>query len=199
MRTDLNSWARSGKPWIWLNAGMASAAIIMVVGLLLFIAAKGMAHFWPGRIAQFDYVEDNGEQTRVLGIQKDSETLSAARLREIGLPPPAGETEAVRVLFKTGNRDVTGSDFHWFVQHDIREMSEPTDAMVVEREEWGDFLGFPVALKEGDSVVAGTGITTGSPQPDPETNRRNRKRADRFGELPDGTAPVQGFESQARR
>lgn len=44
-RSALRDWAQSGAPWIWLNAGAVSLCIILVVGLLLYIAAKGMSHF----------------------------------------------------------------------------------------------------------------------------------------------------------
>lgn len=153
MNENLRTWVRSGKPWIWLNAGMASAAIIMVVGLLLYIAARGMSHFWPDRVIRFDYVETDGSVSRVLGEVVETETLSAARLKAIGMTPPPGETRVQRVLIKTANRDLTGADFQWFVRHDVRNEEYPENVLELEREEWGNFIGFPVALKENGRVV----------------------------------------------
>lgn len=154
MRENLQAWVRSGKPWIWLNAGMASAAIIMVFGLILYIAVKGMGHFWPHTVLQFEYVEADGQASKVLGELIESETLTAARLKAIGMTPPPGQTEVERVLFKTGNRDLTGADFRWFVRGNMRAIEQPPGVMELEREEWGNFIGFPVALKEAGSVVA---------------------------------------------
>jgi phosphate transport system permease protein len=156
MNENLRTWVSSGKPWIWLNAGMASAAIIMVVGLLLYIAVRGLGHFWPDEVVRFDYVEADGSLSKVLGEVVETETLSAARLKDIGMTPPPGETRVQRVLIKTGNRDLTGADFHWYVRHDIRNEEYPANVLELEREEWGNFIGYPVALREnGETVEAG--------------------------------------------
>jgi len=156
MKENLRIWVSSGRPWIWLNAGMASAAIIMVFGLLLYISVRGLSHFWPDTVVRFDYVEADGSTSKVLGEVVDEETLSAARLKDIGMTPPAGETRVQRVLIKTGNRDLTGADFHWYVRHDIRNEEYPENVLELEREEWGNFIGFPLALKEnGNTVEAG--------------------------------------------
>lgn len=156
MKENLRIWVSSGRPWIWLNAGMASAAIIMVFGLLLYISVRGLSHFWPDTVVRFDYVEADGSASKVLGEVVDEETLSAARLKDIGMTPPAGETRVQRVLIKTGNRDLTGADFHWYVRHDIRNEEYPENVLELEREEWGNFIGFPLALKEnGNTVEAG--------------------------------------------
>jgi phosphate transport system permease protein len=154
MNENLQTWVKSGKPWIWLNAGMASAAIIMVVGLLLYIAARGLSHFWPDEVVRFDYLEADGNTTKVLGEVVETETLSAARLKAIGMSPPPGETRVQRVLMKTANRDLTGADFHWYLRYNISNEEYPENVLELEREEWGNFIGFPVALKESGKTVA---------------------------------------------
>ena len=37
-KDSLNSWVKSGTPWIWMNAGAVSIAVIMTLGLLAIIA-----------------------------------------------------------------------------------------------------------------------------------------------------------------
>ncbi|MGQ0657421.1 MAG: phosphate ABC transporter permease PstA [Chromatiales bacterium] len=156
MREPFKTWLQSGAPWVWLNAAMVTVALMMVVGLLLFIAARGMGHFWPGSLLAFDYTEPDGQVTRVLGEVVDRETLTAARLKAIGVTPAPGKSAVKRVLMKVGNRDLTGNDFRWFTRTgSIRNRSYPADAMVLEREEWGSFFGFPVALKENGEAVSG--------------------------------------------
>ena len=44
-KDSLNSWVKSGTPWIWMNAGAVSIAVIMTLGLLAIIA--GMRHADP--------------------------------------------------------------------------------------------------------------------------------------------------------
>ena len=156
MKPGFKAWADSGAPWIWLNAGMLSAALIMVTGLLLFIAARGLGHFWPSALVSFEYTEADGQSTKILGEVADRETLSATRLKELGIKPPPGQNRVERVLIKVGNRELTGSDFRWFAQTGIRNESHPADAIALEREEWGVFIGFPVALKENGQVVSGS-------------------------------------------
>lgn len=161
MNGHLQVWVRSGKPWIWLNAGMASAAIIMVVGLLLYIAARGMSHFWPDTVIRFDYVGTDGNVSRVLGEVVETETLGAARLKAIGMKPPPGETRVQRVLVRTANRDLAGADFQWFPRHNVRNEEYPQNVLELEREEWGNFIGFPLAIRESGKVVeSGSTLTS---------------------------------------
>jgi phosphate transport system permease protein len=41
-QNNMKSWFKSGSPWIWMNAGAVSIAIIMVIGLLAVIAVRGL-------------------------------------------------------------------------------------------------------------------------------------------------------------
>jgi phosphate transport system permease protein len=59
-----------------------------------------------------------------------------------------------RDLIKLGNRDVTGTDFAWFVKQHYQEVDFPLGAMILERREWGDFIGFLRDVKQGDEIVA---------------------------------------------
>ncbi|HSX51899.1 MAG TPA: phosphate ABC transporter permease PstA [Cellvibrio sp.] len=59
-----------------------------------------------------------------------------------------------RHLFKLGNRDVSGRDFVWFLETGMDEWEYPIDAISIERREWGNFYGYPVAIKEQDAVVS---------------------------------------------
>ena len=36
-----------GEPWVWLTAASLAIAIAMIVGLLAFIAFRGLNTFWP--------------------------------------------------------------------------------------------------------------------------------------------------------
>jgi len=54
-KDSLTNWIKSGSPWIWMNAGAVSIAVIMTLGLLAVIAVRGMAHFWPADVIVADY------------------------------------------------------------------------------------------------------------------------------------------------
>ncbi len=64
------------------------------------------------------------------------------------------EDTLVQYLIKTGNRDVTGSDFRWIEERNVKEQSDPADMMVVERREWGNFYGQLVEVKENGKTIA---------------------------------------------
>ncbi len=150
----MNNWFKSGTPWVWLNAGAVAISLVMVVGLLLLIAARGLGHFWPSNVVEFDYTEPGQESERVLGEVSRSETMTAQAMREAGYVVPEGQEVVTRHLIKRGNRDVTNRDFVWYVGENMSEWRYPEDAMVIERLTWGDFIGYLVDYREDGAVVA---------------------------------------------
>ena len=38
----VKAWFGSGSPWVWMNAGAVSIAVIMTIGLLAVIAVRGL-------------------------------------------------------------------------------------------------------------------------------------------------------------
>jgi phosphate transport system permease protein len=150
----MKQWWKSGSPWVWLNAGAVSTSIIMVFGLLALILVRGFGHFWPHDVIATSYVQPNGQEVRVIGELRKSETLTAQSLREAGVALPEEQRLVTRHLLKLGNRDVTGRDFTYFVEDFMGEWRYPKEITVLERREWGDFYGLPLRLLEGDRVVA---------------------------------------------
>jgi len=154
---NFNQWLKSGKPWIWLNAGAVSISLIMVIGLVLLIAVRGLAHFWPADVMQADY-QHKGETTRVLGEINAGEDVSLERLRDSGYEIEADiQTDnghVIRYLVKTGNRDILGSDFRVLLKPMLKNVVYPEDVMVVERREWGNFYGFLKAVKKDGEIIA---------------------------------------------
>lgn len=146
-------WFAGGHPWVWLNAGAVSVCVIMVVGLLGLIAARGMGHFWPAAILQATYSEKNGTPHRVIGEIVDEESVPATRLRDGG-HTIIGEQWVKQVLLKVGNRDVLGNDFRWALADNLIERSYPVDLMVLERREWGNAYGYLLAVQENGKTVA---------------------------------------------
>ncbi|MEY2667288.1 MAG: phosphate transporter, permease protein PstA, partial [Pseudomonadota bacterium] len=68
----IKSWFRSGSPWIWLNAAAVSTCLIMVVGVLGLIVARGVGHFWASPIVQLSYQEEDGQIKTIIGEHVDS-------------------------------------------------------------------------------------------------------------------------------
>jgi len=154
MRPSLREWFGSGSPWIWLTAGAVSISLVMVIGLLGLIAANGLGHFWPASVWRFDVVSPSGEKSVLLGEIHAHEKISVTRLREAGENLSADlQGEITRYLVKTGNRDIGGLDFTWLNQPLIRERQLPQDVLVLERQEWGNFYGFLVDVRENGRRV----------------------------------------------
>lgn len=142
-------------PWIWLHAGALTLSFVMVVGVLGLIAVRGFGHFWPSDVYETTWNNPAGDKARVLGEVTDRQQLTAAEAREAGLPVKEGDLFIVRHLFKQGNRDFLGRDFIWYLDSELDpEWRTPSDALVLERREWGNFYGYPLEIRENGTAVA---------------------------------------------
>lgn len=159
MRQNFTYWLASGTPWVWLTAGAVSLSLVMVFGLLILIAANGLAHFWPGRVAAIE-LNNAGGTERILGEIVDRETVAATRIRESGGTVPEGLLVVQRYLIKVGNRDINGNDFRWIAETEINSIDYPLDAVVAERLEWGNFYGYVTSIRSGDTPSATTDLWT---------------------------------------
>ncbi len=154
-QNNLKTWFKSGTPWIWMNAGAVSIAVIMTLGLMMVIAVRGLGHFWPADIVEADY-QIPGQEARVMaGEITQIEEVPRARLAASGLPVEAeGGEFMTRELFKVGNRDVYGADFTWVVGEWLSNQRTPENLTALERREWGNFYGYLVNVKEAGVLVA---------------------------------------------
>ena len=150
-------WFKSGTPWIWLNAGAISIALVAVFGLLLLILFRGMSHFWPANVEAFHYQNNDNAVTIIAEIiESESVPLKALHNVENSQNPEAGDEHGnvSRYLVKTGNRDILGSDFRWLYDIDLVNKERPENLMVLERIEWGNFYGYLKAVYENDQLIA---------------------------------------------
>jgi len=149
----MKNWFKSGTPWVWLNAAAISICLIMVIGLVTLIAVRGMVHFWPVDIYQFQYQDGKGEKT-IVGEWVDTVILTAAQAKEAGYPILNNADHLEQRLIKTGNRDLTGMDFRWIDAQYIKNEQTPEDLIKIERREWGNFYGRLKAVKENGKIIA---------------------------------------------
>lgn len=151
----VKAWFGSGSPWVWMNAGAVSIAVIMTIGLLAVIAVRGLGHFWPTDLVVARYAVPNQESSVLVGERVEQEQVPRARLKSAGLPvPDQGPEFMTRELFKVGNRDLNPSDFTWVVGDWLTDQSRPAELMTLERREWGNFYGYLVNVKEDGRIVA---------------------------------------------
>lgn len=151
----LNTWFKSGAPWVWMNAGAVSIAIIMTLGLLAVIAVRGLGHFWPADVVEASY-QIPGQPARLMaGELVQSEEAPRTRLAAAGLPvTDAGSEFMTRQLYKVGNRELYGSDFTWVVAEWMQNTQRPEAMVTLERREWGNFYGYLLAVRENGGLVS---------------------------------------------
>ena len=151
----LKAWFASGSPWVWMNAGAVSIAVIMTLGLLAVIAVRGLGHFWPADVLEARYSVPGQEAKVLIGEEVQVEEVPRERLRGAGLPVPAeGPEFMTRELLKLGNRDLYGSDFSWVIGDWLTERRWPQELVTLERREWGNFYGYLVSVKQDGQAVA---------------------------------------------
>lgn len=133
---------KGGQHWVWLNAGAISISILMVVGLLLLIAYRGLIHFWPADVQTFTF-EFDGQQELVLGEIHSHEIDTQDGV------------DREQYLLKVGNRDMYGIDFRWVDLKDLQSTNTNEEVTVVERHEWGNVYGFVKTVDYDGKVYAG--------------------------------------------
>ena len=151
----IRDWFKSGSPWVWLNAAAVSLSLIMVFGLLLLIAVRGLGHFWPAQVAAIEYQQKDSEQAiEIAGEIVEQQVLKPEIAIAAGYTPEQISAGVTQYLIKTGNRDISGLDFRWILDKDIKQTAYPENLMVLERREWGNFYGYLDAIKENGKIVA---------------------------------------------
>lgn len=131
---------KSGDAFIWVTGSALGCCLIMVAGLVGVIAYHALGHFWPAPLVQLELADG----TRTLG-------------RQVGRQEIPGKDGAFRLQLKVGNRDTYGLDFRWVDEDQVAGRSLPAEALVLERQEWGELYGTLVALHEGEQQLAADG------------------------------------------
>ena len=152
-KTHKDPFYKSGTPWIWLNAGAVAISVIMVVGLLALIAARGLGHFWPKTVYEIEYL-DNNETIQIIGERVETEEVLKQRIIESGIKVESDNDVIERSLIKVGNRDVLGIDFMLTVAPNELNVSRPKDVLVLERTQWGNFYGFLQQVKNNNEALS---------------------------------------------
>ncbi len=134
---------KNGDAFVWLSGVSLMFSLLMIVGLVLLIAIKGMGFFWPSDVVKFKMQDGSVYMGQYSGEQTIPEMTEAQK--EPGIDK--------RIQLKIGNRDIYGLDFKWFEVENIRERTYPKDAIVLERLEWGNFFGFLKEIRKENEVI----------------------------------------------
>lgn len=134
---------KNGDAYVWLSGVSLMFSLLMIIGLVSLIAVKGMGYFWPSDVVKLTMKDGSVYMGQYSGRQKIPEMTEARK--EPGIDE--------RIQLKIGNRDIYGLDFKWFDVDDIDDRTYPDNAIVLERLEWGNFIGFLEEIRTGDEVI----------------------------------------------
>ncbi|MEZ4598383.1 MAG: phosphate ABC transporter permease PstA [Syntrophotaleaceae bacterium] len=114
---------RQGEPFIWGTAAALSITLLLAATLLVVVMVNGLGVFWPSQVA--------------LATLQDGSRVMGELVRKEAIYQGEGE----RLQFKVGNRDLYGLDFRWVDEEQIARLEFPENAVVLERQEYGNFYG----------------------------------------------------------
>ncbi|WP_029935556.1 phosphate ABC transporter permease PstA [Thiomicrospira pelophila] len=153
----MKAWFNKGEHWVWFSASAVSVAVVLVFGLLMLIAVRGLSHFWPHEVYNFEMAASAPAQSEVVTGE-----IHNTRIKEFDNPDKPGfKVKEPQLLIKTGNRDLYGLDFRWISEKDINNQawSLAQGITVIERHEWGNLYGYVHEVrKNGEVVAAGEGV-----------------------------------------
>jgi phosphate transport system permease protein len=143
MRTPFKNFLASGNVFIWGCAAGVSVSLLMVFGLLLLIVINGLGYFWTSGIVELTLKDGQHIMGQLAGREIIPRSVTPER--------PEGKG---RLRVKIGNRDVYGLDFKWVNDDQIVSQTYPTDAVLLERREWGNMYARIKAVYKGESLQA---------------------------------------------
>jgi phosphate transport system permease protein len=142
-RTPGTDIAARGEPALWMLGGALALGILMILGFLALVLWNGALAFWPMPI---DLVQLS-DGSVIAGEPRRSESFRPQESQIAALPAQAQAAiaeaggYAERTLYRTGNYDLYNEDFRWVHSFERQAVSGPADLMLVERLEWGPFIG----------------------------------------------------------
>jgi len=147
----MKSWFNKGEHWIWFSASAVSISVVLVFGLLAMIAYKGLLHFWPHNVYDYQVTLSNGQIEQVVGELHDTKLKLVVDEEDSTIVH-----EVPEYLIKTGNRDVYGLDFKWINSRDLNEGATTIadKITVIERYQWGNVYGYLESLTVNGEIIA---------------------------------------------
>ncbi|MGV8997470.1 MAG: phosphate ABC transporter permease PstA [Parvibaculaceae bacterium] len=149
-RTKGSDLTARGEPMVWAMGGSLAFGLLMIFGFLFLIFSNGLSAFWPkpldvvtlssGRVIAGEPMREESYRPTAEQISKLSAALQE-QIRDNG-------GYASRTLYRIGNYDFYANDFEWVAGFDVKNVTEPKDMILVERQEWGVFIGKLVSLNQ---------------------------------------------------
>jgi phosphate transport system permease protein len=120
----MKTYLKTGEPYVLLTGAGLAVVLIMTMTLIGVVMTNGLGYFWPRELVRYELNDGTVALGELMASEKN----------------PIDGTR--RIQIKVSNRDVLGQDFRWIDEKDIASRSVPKDAVLIERKEHGNFVGF---------------------------------------------------------
>jgi phosphate transport system permease protein len=144
-----------GEPFIWGMGGALAFGVLMILGFLALVIINGLITFWPKPLEQVRLTDGRvfaGELVRVERYRPSPDQLLALN-DEVKAKIRADGGFADRSLYRIGNYDFYNNDFQWISDYEVAERASPKDLVLIERQEWGVFVGRVAQVRAGDEII----------------------------------------------
>ncbi len=132
----MNNFWRRGEHCVWGTAAALTLTLLLAVVLIAVVIVNGLGVFWPSTVVEAHLT--------------DAPPLMGEVIRREAVYQGEGE----RLQFKVGNRDLYGLDFRWVDESRIARFEKPDDALVLERQEYGNFYGRLIAVQSPEFAAS---------------------------------------------
>jgi phosphate transport system permease protein len=161
-----------GAPMVWLTGGALATAIVMIIGLLVFVVYEGLQTFWPLPVIELSVENNSGSVTPMLGeitrserykpepemleqLERDSPNLAAKA--QAAMESAGGMLRRVLIWTgRTNSLDFAGSRAIWVNDFAIKSEARPEWATTFERLDGGRSYGTPDVFMVDGKTVAST-------------------------------------------
>jgi len=120
----MKNYLKTGEPYVMLTGAGLAIILIMTMTLIGVVMTNGLGYFWPRELVRHELKDGTIALGQLMASEKN----------------PINGTR--RIQLKVSNRDLLGQDFRWIDESDISARTVPKDAVLVERREHGNFVGF---------------------------------------------------------
>ena len=139
----------AGEPYVWFTGMGLALGLVMVVYLLGLIVVNGLNAFWPKRVVLVTL--DAESSARINNSPVLAGEIVKQQQKIVRTPTRSEKGAATMEQHKEwqlfiGNKDVYGFGFRYIDYNHIEQIVYPRDLMAIERLEYGDAFGTPVAL-----------------------------------------------------
>ena len=139
-----------GEPMVWCLGGALAIGIVMILSLLVLVLWNGAITFWP-RAIEVVHLSGGaviaGEPVRSASWTPGPEVLAGLPEETRARVAQSGGT-VTRTLYRVGNYDLYGDDFRWVADYQALSRDRPRDLVLIERLEWGVFVGRIAAFEK---------------------------------------------------